>query len=174
MYKVLIADDDSIICAGLQKLINWEEYGFTADDFALNGVEALKMMETKQYDLIITDIRMPKMDGIEFIKALQQKGYSPQIIILSGYRDFEYAQTALELGVKKYILKPVNEKKFIEAIIGVRNEIQEKHRHKQTMCKTTVTHLLLDILILGWRNSNHRSEERRVGKECRSRWSPYH
>lgn len=133
MYKVLIVDDDSIICAGLQKLINWEEYDFIADDFALNGVEGLKMMEKNHYDLIITDIRMPKMDGIEFIKAFQYKGFSPETIILSGYRDFEYAQTALELGVKKYILKPVNEKKFIDAIISVRNEIQEKHRHKQTV-----------------------------------------
>lgn len=149
MYKVLIVDDDSIICAGLQKLINWEEYDFIADDSALNGAEALKMMEKNHYDLIITDIRMPKMDGIEFIKAFQDKGFSPETIILSGYRDFEYAQTALELGVKKYILKPVNEKKFIDAIISVRNEINQKHRHKQTMNESRMIlkeRAILDLL----------------------------
>lgn len=155
MYKALIVDDDSIICAGLQKLINWEEYGFTAEDFALNGLEALKMVGNERYDLIITDIRMPKMDGIEFIKALQQKGYSSKIIILSGYRDFEYAQTALELGIKKYILKPINEKKFVDTIIDIRNEIEEDHRQKQTMNESKIIlkeRVILDLLKEGEEN----------------------
>ena len=149
MYKVLIVDDDSIICTGLQKLINWEDYGFEAEDYALNGLEALKMVERVVYDLIITDIRMPKLDGIELIKALRQKGYTSKIIILSGYRDFEYAQTALEFGVKKYVLKPVNEKTFINTIVDIRNEIEEGIKQKLTINESKIVlkeRIILDLL----------------------------
>lgn len=130
MYNVLIVDDDSIICAGLQKLIEWEAYGFVARDIALNGMEALEKLDKAAYDLIITDVRMPKLDGIELIKAVNQRNYPSKVIILSGYRDFEYAQTALEFGVKKYILKPVNEKILISAITDIKNEIDESIRQK--------------------------------------------
>jgi len=136
MLKVLIVDDDYIICTGLQKLIDWEEYGFTTKDYALNGMEALDMMDKAVYDLVITDIRMPKCDGIELIKAMRQKKYPSKVIILSGYRDFEYAQTALEFGVKKYILKPVNEKILINTIIGIKNEIDESISQKLVLSES--------------------------------------
>lgn len=152
MYKVLVVDDDYIICKGLQKFIKWQEYGFEADDYAMDGLEALEMMERNTYDLIIADIRMPNMDGIELIKSIRQKGYTLQIVILSGYRDFEYAQTALEYGVKKYILKPVNEKAFINTITEIRNEIEEGIRQKLTINESRLIlkeKIVLDLLKSG-------------------------
>jgi two-component system, response regulator YesN len=126
MYQVLIVDDDPIICSGLQKLIQWQEYGYNAGSFAHNGLEALACMEKDHYDLIITDIRMPKLDGIGLIKEMKQKGHHAKVIILSGYSDFEYAQTALEFGARKYLLKPVNALKLIESISEINKEITEE------------------------------------------------
>lgn len=146
MYKVLIVDDDFIICTGLQKLIDWEVYGFISKDYALNGLEALEMLEKTVYDLIITDIRMPKCDGIDLIKEIRQKNYPSKVIILSGYRDFEYAQTALEFGVKKYILKPVNEKILINTIIDIKNEIDESISQKLVLSESKT--ILLEKAII--------------------------
>lgn len=166
MYKVLIVDDDSIICTGLQKLINWEEYGFEAKDYALNGLEALKMVDRAVYDLIITDIRMPKLDGIELVKSLRQKEHPSKIIILSGYRDFEYAQTALEFGVKKYILKPVNEKVLINTIVEIRNEIEEGIKQKLVLNESRIIvreSFILNLLKSGEKSSFVYKKSKSVG-----------
>jgi two-component system response regulator YesN len=130
MYHVLIVDDDPVICTGLQKLIDWNEYGYSAKDYALNGVEALKLIESRTYDLVITDIRMPKLDGIGLIQKLKERQCPSKIIILSGYREFEYARSAMEFGVKKYILKPVNEEILVNTILEMQSEIEETGRQK--------------------------------------------
>lgn len=125
MYKVLLVDDEPAICKGLQVLIEWNVYGFEVGGYALSGEEALSMAAGSQFDLVITDIRMPGMDGIELIRCMKERKYPTRVIILSGYKDFEYAQAALEYGVRRYVLKPVSESTLVQALEGIRMEIVE-------------------------------------------------
>jgi two-component system, response regulator YesN len=128
MYSVLIVDDEFVIYEGISMLIDWKFYGFEVCDYASNGLVALEKTKTTKYDVVITDIRMPEIDGLELIGRLIQSGYPAQYIILSGYRDFEYARSAIEFGVKNYILKPIDEDLLIQALKKIRFEIEEKSR----------------------------------------------
>ncbi len=106
MIKVMIVDDEPFIRQGIRILINWEQYGFEICGEASNGYEAITLLENEEYDLIITDIRMPQMDGLELI-AYTYKNISKEIrfILLSGFYDFEYAKKAIKYEVADYILK---------------------------------------------------------------------
>ena len=124
MYKVMIVDDEKCIRKGLQILINWGEYGFSAEDEAANGMEALRLLEREKFDVIITDIRMPRMDGLELAKQIYEMNIRTNIIIISGYKDFEYARSAIEFGVKRYILKPIDQNLLIDALLKIKKEYE--------------------------------------------------
>ena len=109
MYKVLIADDEKIIRMGLTGIIDWNAEGFEIIGQASNGSEALSMMTGENPDLTLIDIRMPKLNGLEAIENARRNGFTGRIIVLSGYSDFEYAQTAIEQGVLAYLTKPVDQ-----------------------------------------------------------------
>lgn len=108
MYKVIIVEDERAIRRGLCILIDWESIGFTVEATAEDGLEALNMLEKKNFDVVLTDIRMPKLDGLGLAREIRERNINADMIILSGYKNFEYARTALEYGVKNYILKPVD------------------------------------------------------------------
>ncbi|HHV10719.1 MAG TPA: response regulator [Clostridiales bacterium] len=116
MLKVLIADDEQIICQMICKLINWEEKGLKIIGMAHNGLEALKIMEEEQPDIIISDIRMPGYDGLQIVQKGKDMSLNADFVIMSGYKNFEYAHTALNLGVKHYLLKPIDKKELEETI----------------------------------------------------------
>ena len=103
--KVLIVDDEQIIREGLRLTIDWEKYGFTVIGSASNGEKALLLCEEQSPDLVITDIRMPVMDGLELTKELIARYPKVRIIILSAYDDFKYAQKAISYGASEYLLK---------------------------------------------------------------------
>ncbi|NIK66747.1 MULTISPECIES: response regulator [unclassified Paenibacillus] len=110
MYKVLLVDDEMFVRKGLRNLIDWESLGYDICDEAGNGQEALEKIRLLKPDLVIADIRMPVLDGLELIQKVTEEGaYSPAFIIVSGYHDFQYAQRALRYGVHDYILKPIDE-----------------------------------------------------------------
>ncbi|GLX67607.1 response regulator [Paenibacillus glycanilyticus] len=110
MYKVLLVDDEIFVRKGLMNLIDWASLGYEICDEAGNGQEALEKIKQLEPDLVIADIRMPVLDGLELIrKVTEEAAYSPTFIIVSGYHDFEYAQRALRYGVHDYILKPIDE-----------------------------------------------------------------
>ncbi len=106
--KLLIVDDEQFIREGLKNCINWAANGITQVETARSGMEALECFDRDYYDILIVDVQMPKMSGLELAEKIQ--GISPytKIIILSGYAEFEYAKKALELNVLSYLLKPVN------------------------------------------------------------------
>lgn len=106
MYKVVIVDDENIIVSGLSQLLPWSQYGCTVAGTAGDGKEALALIREVRPDILITDIRMPGMDGLSLIAALRSEFSHMQITILSGHPDFEYAQRAIRLGVSNYVLKP--------------------------------------------------------------------
>lgn len=136
MYKVLIVDDEIIICKGLIALVNWVYYGFETPEIVLSGFEALDKTSAVHFDLIITDIRMPGIDGIELIKALRQRNCYAKIIVLSGYSEFQFARSALELGVRNYILKPVKEENFICMLENIKNELDDDIKLKLTLVES--------------------------------------
>jgi Response regulator containing CheY-like receiver domain and AraC-type DNA-binding domain len=122
MKKILIIDDEETIRTGLEYLIEWEEYGFEVGWTASNGLEGLDIILEKSPDLVITDIRMPGMTGLEMIREAKEKGCLFHSIILSGYSDFEYAKQAIQLGFVSYLLKPVDEEELIEILLKLNEE----------------------------------------------------
>jgi len=109
MIKVLIADDEKRIRDGLSSTIPWAELGMEVVGTAANGEAALALARETRPQIILTDVRMPRMDGLEFLK--QAKAFLPRVkvVIISGYDDFSYAQQAVKLGVSDYLVKPVGE-----------------------------------------------------------------
>ena len=105
MYKVLIADDEKIIRIALKSMISWENLGFSADYAAEDGLTALQIVKEHCPDLVIIDIMMPGMNGIDFVKQARQDGYTGEIVILSNHQNFNYAVEALRNRVSDYILK---------------------------------------------------------------------
>ena len=105
MIKVLLVDDDFLVRTFLFRITDWEKHGYTVVGTAQDGEEALQMVEEYNPDIIITDISMPVMDGIELIRRLKQSGNTAKLIALSCHDDFEYVKEAMKLGIDEYVLK---------------------------------------------------------------------
>ena len=109
MYTILLVEDEEAVRHSIKDLTPWEEYGFSVMGEASNGMEALEIISETMPDVIITDIRMPYMDGIQFIQEVREKySQTVEVIFLSGYDEFTFAQTALSLKAAEYVLKPVS------------------------------------------------------------------
>lgn len=126
MFRVIVVDDERDICEGLQYLIDWERYGFELVGLAYDGKSALHLIEEKQPDLIVTDIRMPEIDGLELISELENRNLECYVIILSGFADFSYVQHAIKLGANAYLLKPIDEFKLIEEVDRAREFLYKR------------------------------------------------
>lgn len=125
--KVLLVDDEAHITRNLEKVIPWEMLGLTVAGTAKNGVEALGLMEQQSIDLLLCDIRMPVMDGLELVRHIREKGMPCDIIMLSGYQDFAYTRTAIQFGVNDYVLKPIP----YDELTGVIARVMSSQRSKQ-------------------------------------------
>ena len=136
LYKVLIVDDEEEIRLGIIKKIKWEELGFIVIGDAENGQDAIEKAERLQPDVIMTDIKMPYMDGLELAKNLREFMPATKVIIFSGCDDFEYAKQAITFNVIDYVLKPINSIEIIELLkklkINRDKEINEK-RNLETL-----------------------------------------
>ena len=105
MYRVLVVDDEKIEREGIKFLLSREEGEFEISE-ASNGRQALEILRNEEIDLLLTDIKMPHMDGLELAKKAKEEKEELQIVIFSGYNDFSFAQEAIRYGVKEYVLKP--------------------------------------------------------------------
>lgn len=124
MYKVLIVDDEILVRTHIKTLIKWEEMGFMICGEASNGMEALKFMETYGADILLSDIRMPLMDGLELAKNMSQQYPNVQLVMLSNYDDFEYVRGTLQHGAVDYILKHrLNEQVLCDMLQGLRDKL---------------------------------------------------
>lgn len=126
MYKVLLAEDEKAIRSGLSILVNWESLGFTIGAMVENGSQALELLENQKFHVVITDVRMPKVDGIELIRTMRERKYPAEAVIISGYRNFDYARSAIEYGVKNYLLKPIDPQKLTETLLAIKKDLDEK------------------------------------------------
>ena len=120
MIRLIVIDDEAIHRKGLSNLIRKLRPNYEINQFK-DGSDALNFLKENEVDIIITDIRMPLLDGLSFIRECNYKNINTKIIILSAYAEFEYAQNAISLGVFDYILKPVD----IEKVINILNRVEE-------------------------------------------------
>jgi two-component system, response regulator YesN len=124
LCKILIVDDEYLLRQGLKHLVDWKKEGFEIVGECSNGKEALDLIETAKPHIVISDIVMPVMDGIELSKLIKTKYPEVQIIILSGYDDFDYVKTTFKLGVMDYILKPkLNPEEVLSLLKNIANKI---------------------------------------------------
>lgn len=128
MLKVIIADDEPKVNLLLQKIVDWEKLGYQIAGTANDGERALQLIEEEKPDVLMTDIRMLGVDGMELIRRAKELRPDLVFIVVSGYRQFEYAQTALKYGVTDYLLKPVNAEELTQLLIRIREEEEKKRR----------------------------------------------
>lgn len=119
MLKVMVVDDEENIRLGIVEGIDWGSYGLEVACQAENGREALELAQQHRPDIILLDINMPFVNGVEFSKQARHFLPHSRIIILSGYSDFEYAKESIKYGVSEYLLKPVSPGELMEAIVKV-------------------------------------------------------
>lgn len=131
--KLLIADDETTVLEGLQCIIDWGALGFSICALARNGAEALDQILEEQPDLVLLDIRMPRLSGTEIVQFARENGFQGHFIILSGYSDFSYAQTAIRYGVDFYLTKPIDEDELENAVLTVKKQIDEERRSAETI-----------------------------------------
>lgn len=128
MLKVLLVDDERIVVEGISSLVDWKRHQTTLIGTARNGLEAIRLMENDLPDIVITDIRMPGLDGLQLVEQAIQNGWDVRFIILSGYNEFDYAKTAMKYGVKHYLLKPCSEEQIMDALGKVAEEIRQERK----------------------------------------------
>jgi two-component system response regulator YesN len=128
MTKVMIVDDEILVRIGLRSTIAWEQNGFTVTADAANATQAVEKFDAADPDILITDIRMPGMDGLELIETLKQKKPGLKMIILTNYDNFDYAKQALELGADEYILKTTLDNQTLFPVLKKLQEEIEQER----------------------------------------------
>lgn len=131
MYNVLFVDDDCAIRYIVSKFSCWSNSDFILKKTVGSATEALQILETESYDLVITDIRMPVMDGLELIRELRQRNIDIAVVLSSTYSDFQYAREGMRLGALDYVSKPLTESKLIEELEYISKYLYEQKAKKQ-------------------------------------------
>lgn len=126
MLKVLVVDDETVVRQGIVLGVDWAAMGCAVVGEAANGEEGIAAVERFNPNLIITDVRMPKMDGIAMMRELQRRGCKAHAIILTAYSDFEYVRSALQLGADDYLLKPFQDKELVAAVERIRSKERQQ------------------------------------------------
>ncbi len=146
MLKVLLVDDEPLAIEGMKNIIKWEKIGYKICGVAEDGEEAISIIRKTKPDVVVTDIRMPVLDGLELISLVKKRIDSNiKFIILSGYSEFEYAKKAMEFGVKHYLLKPVFEEEMQQVLLELYTEIKKEKESK--LQKTEEAHMSISSLI---------------------------
>ena len=126
--KILIVEDEVLVRCGLRSMVNWEKLGLDVIGDASNGKEALEIYEKEKPDIVMTDIKMPVMDGLELIEKIREQDQSTRIVLLTCYEEFSYLMRAMKLGVSDYILKLKMKPDEIEkAMEKVCKELEQKN-----------------------------------------------
>lgn len=132
-YRIMLVDDEEEVRQAIIQKIDWQRLGYVVAGDAENGEDALEKMEQLEPDVVMTDIRMPYMDGLSLAGRLHLKYPSVKVLIFSGYDDFEYAQQAIKFNVKEYILKPVNVEELTEILSRVHNSLDEEIEQRRNI-----------------------------------------
>jgi two-component system response regulator YesN len=133
MYKLFIVDDEYDVIEGIKTSMDWSEYNIEICGGASNGAEAFDRIFDIRPDIMIVDMNMPVVGGIELIEKVRTAGIDAEFVILSGYDDFNYAQRAMNLGVAEYLLKPCHIEEILKAVLNVRELLEEKRTQKKLL-----------------------------------------
>lgn len=150
MLKVFIADDEEIVREGLKNIIDWNALDFMICGEASNGINTLEGILNLQPDLVLLDIRMPKLHGLDVASQARSAGFIGKIIILSGYSDFKYAQDAIRCGVDYYFTKPIDEEELYEAVSSIGTILRKKQLESTALLhyrKNAKYKILRDIIL---------------------------
>ena len=132
-YSVLLADDEKFVCDMIQKKLNWQELGFCVAGYARNGIEALEMVEDLEPDVIMTDIKMPYMDGLTLCRKVKERFPGTKFIIFSGFDEFEYAKEAIKIEAEEYILKPIDSEELAAVFRRIREALDRDIDEKRNI-----------------------------------------
>ncbi|GAE87703.1 response regulator [Acetivibrio straminisolvens] len=135
MLKMIIADDEQIILDGIKESIDWKSYDIEVAGTARNGIEALKLVNSTEADILVTDIRMPGLSGLELVKEIRKARQDIRIILISAYEEFEFAQEAISLGVQSYISKPLKKQKIVDEVSKARDAILKEKLEKENQTR---------------------------------------
>lgn len=127
MLKVLVVEDEELIRKGIVLTVDWKKLNCSVVGEASNGEEGLKEAEKCRPDLIITDLKMPKMDGLEMVRQLREKGNNAYVMILTAYDSFTYAQSAIRLGAVDFLLKPFHDGDLENAVLRLQKRVKAKN-----------------------------------------------
>lgn len=133
LYRIMLVDDEEEVRKAMIRKMDWEQLGFTVAGDAENGEDALEKLELLEPDVVMTDIRMPYMDGLKLVARIREKYPFIKILIFSGYDDFEYAKQAIKYRVTEYILKPVNGEELAEILKRVRISLDEEIKQRRNI-----------------------------------------
>lgn len=162
--NLMIVEDELRLRTSLAEKIPWDANGIEVVGLAANGIEALQLIELIRPDLILLDIQMPHMDGLTFVRKVRERDPDMKCVILSGHDNFTYAQTAMELGVSKYLLKPAGDTDILQAVLEaaeqLRRELEQRHDQSelQSKWKEHLPHLQ-DMFLQSWIGGNYASWE---------------
>lgn len=141
MYRILLVEDELLVRTGMRTLVDWSAHGYELAAEAIHGQEALEILEQQEIDIVITDIRMPVMDGLKLIQHMKERNYACSIIVLSSYDDFPYVKAAMKFGVKDYIHKPtMTPDELTDSLNKVKEEMQQSQTliHYEEIIKETM------------------------------------
>lgn len=141
LYRIILVDDEEEVRKGIIRKIDWETLGFQVVGDAENGQDALEKIEQLEPDVVMTDIRMPYMDGLTLTSWIRQKYPSVKVLIFSGFDDFEYAQQAIKLNVTEYILKPVNVEELTQILNRVRENLDQEIEQRRDVDRLRESYL---------------------------------
>lgn len=138
LYSMIVIDDIKTVVNGIVNQLEWKEYGIEIAGTALDGESGLKLLQDKKPDIIVTDIRMPKLSGIEMTREILELLPHSKIIFISGYSDFDNARQAIEIGVFDYVLKPFTSKQFLETVLKARDAIVREREHSRRVTEMEI------------------------------------
>ena len=131
LLKLVIVDDESILLHGLLETYDWNDMGFEVVGSAMSGEQAIQVIEDKRPDVVLSDIRMKKISGLQVIEEIHKKGIDCMFIMLTAYKDFEYAREACNLGAYAYLLKPIDDDMLKETMTGAYEQRMKQIRENQ-------------------------------------------
>lgn len=151
MLRVMIVDDEPYIRQGLKILIDWQQLGYEIASEAANGSEAVEILKKQTMDVILLDIKMPEMSGIELIEYVARHGLTKaRIVLLSGYYEFDYAKKAIRYGVSEYILKPIQKDELEKCLIEIRSKIEASREESTNHARMAQSMYNQNLLSLIW------------------------
>ena len=133
MYTLVIADDEKMIRDGLTNIVDWEELGFEIAAALGDGEEVIEYLDSMPVDVILTDIKMVHLSGIDIARHVQEAGFLCKVVFISGYKEFELARQGIRYGVEDYILKPSKVEDITSVFTKIRQILDERKRDAQTM-----------------------------------------